>query len=65
MSRFAIVIDGTAALPEDLAQAHEIRSAVGPAMRGVARALADDGALLLRTSTGDQRILAGEVSLLT
>ena len=25
MSRFAIVIDGTAALPEDLAQAHEIR----------------------------------------
>ncbi len=43
----------------------EIRSAVGPAMRGVARALADDGALVLRTSTGDQRILAGEVSLLT
>lgn len=43
----------------------EIRSGAGPAVRGVACGLADDGALLLRTPAGDQRILAGEVSLLT
>ncbi|MBI2324731.1 MAG: biotin--[acetyl-CoA-carboxylase] ligase [Chloroflexi bacterium] len=41
----------------------EVRSSAGPPVRGVARDLADDGALVLRTSTGDQRILAGEVSL--
>lgn len=43
----------------------EVRSASGPSVRGVARELADDGALVLRTSTGDQRIVAGEVTLIT
>lgn len=43
----------------------EVRSAGGPALRGVASGLADDGALVLRTASGDQRILAGEVSLIT
>ena len=32
-------------------------------LRGVARELADDGALVLRTASGDERILAGDVSL--
>lgn len=41
----------------------EVRSAGGPPVRGVARELADDGALVLRTASGDMRILAGEVSL--
>ena len=40
----------------------EVRSAAG-ALRGLARGLADDGALVLETSTGTQRVLAGEVSL--
>jgi BirA family biotin operon repressor/biotin-[acetyl-CoA-carboxylase] ligase len=42
----------------------EVRSAAGPTLRGVARELADDGALVLRTSAGDTRVVAGEVSLL-
>jgi len=42
----------------------EVRSAGGTPVRGVARELADDGALVLRTASGDQRIFAGEVSLL-
>lgn len=42
----------------------EVRGAGGTPVRGVARELADDGALVLRTASGDQRILAGEVSLL-
>lgn len=33
------------------------------AVRGLAREIADDGALVLETPSGDQRILAGEVSL--
>jgi BirA family biotin operon repressor/biotin-[acetyl-CoA-carboxylase] ligase len=40
----------------------EVRSAAG-ALRGLARELADDGALLLETPSGTQRVLAGEVSL--
>lgn len=40
----------------------EVRGALG-SVRGLAREIADDGALVLETSTGDQRILAGEVSL--
>jgi BirA family biotin operon repressor/biotin-[acetyl-CoA-carboxylase] ligase len=42
----------------------EVRSGGGTALRGVARELADDGALVLRTASGDQRILAGEVNIL-
>lgn len=41
----------------------EIREAGRPAFRGHAMALADDGALVVRTAYGQQRILAGEVSL--
>lgn len=41
----------------------EVRGASG-AVRGLAREVADDGALVLATASGDQRILAGEVSLL-
>lgn len=40
----------------------EIRGAAG-SVRGLAREIADDGALVLETASGDQRILAGEVSL--
>jgi BirA family biotin operon repressor/biotin-[acetyl-CoA-carboxylase] ligase len=40
----------------------EVRSATG-AMRGLARELADDGALVLDTPTGTQRVVAGEVTL--
>lgn len=42
-----------------------VRAAGGAPLRGVAHELADDGALVLRTPSGDRRILAGEVSLLT
>ena len=41
----------------------EIRSAAGPVLRGLARDLADDGALVLETAGGPTRVLAGEVSL--
>lgn len=40
----------------------EVRGAAG-SVRGLAREIADDGALVLQTASGDQRILAGEVSL--
>jgi BirA family biotin operon repressor/biotin-[acetyl-CoA-carboxylase] ligase len=40
----------------------EVRSPAG-SVRGLARALADDGALVLETASGPQRIVAGEVSL--
>ena len=42
----------------------EVRSPGGAALRGLARELADDGALVLDTSAGPQRIVAGEVSLI-
>lgn len=41
----------------------EVRDAEGTSVRGLARELADDGALVLETPYGAQRILAGEVSL--
>lgn len=41
----------------------EVREAGRPPFRGRAEALADDGALLVGTAYGLQRILAGEVSL--
>lgn len=41
----------------------EVRSSVGTAIRGLARELAEDGALVLETASGPRRILAGEVSL--
>lgn len=41
----------------------EVRLAAGPAVRGLARELADDGALVLETPQGTQRIVAGEVRL--
>lgn len=40
----------------------EVRGAAG-SVRGLAREIAEDGALVLETASGDQRILAGEVSL--
>ena len=40
-----------------------VRTATGT-IAGVARALADDGALIVRTAAGDDvRVLAGDVSL--
>jgi BirA family biotin operon repressor/biotin-[acetyl-CoA-carboxylase] ligase len=41
----------------------EVRASGGPALRGLARELADDGALVIETASGRQRIVAGEVSL--
>jgi len=41
----------------------EVREAGGPPFRARAEALAEDGALVVRTAYGLQRILAGEVSL--
>jgi BirA family biotin operon repressor/biotin-[acetyl-CoA-carboxylase] ligase len=40
----------------------EVRGVAG-SVRGLAREIADDGALVLQTASGDQRILAGEVSI--
>lgn len=40
----------------------EVRGGAG-SLRGLAREIADDGALVLETASGDQRILAGDVSL--
>ena len=40
----------------------EVRSSDGAAVRGLARAVADDGALVLSTASGERRILAGEVA---
>ena len=41
----------------------EVRGAAG-SVRGLAREIAEDGALVLETASGDRRILAGEVSLI-
>ncbi|OGO74374.1 MAG: biotin--[acetyl-CoA-carboxylase] ligase [Chloroflexi bacterium RIFCSPLOWO2_12_FULL_71_12] len=41
----------------------EVRGAAG-SVRGLAREVAEDGALVLETASGDRRILAGEVSLI-
>lgn len=41
----------------------EVRGAEGAAVRGLAREVADDGALVLETPSGRRRILAGEVSV--
>ena len=42
----------------------EVRSSDGASVRGLASALADDGALVLSTASGERRILAGEVGQL-
>jgi BirA family transcriptional regulator, biotin operon repressor / biotin---[acetyl-CoA-carboxylase] ligase len=42
----------------------EVRPASGSPLRGLARALADDGSLVLETTTGVERIVAGDVSIL-
>lgn len=39
----------------------EVRSPVGTPVRGVARSVGDDGALMVETAEGTQRIVAGEV----
>ncbi|HEY4659071.1 MAG TPA: hypothetical protein VIH11_06150, partial [Gemmatimonadaceae bacterium] len=41
----------------------EVRGAAG-SVRGLAREVAEDGALVLETASGDRRILAGEVLLI-
>ncbi len=41
----------------------EVRSASGGLVRGLARALADDGALVIDTADGPQHVVAGEVSV--
>lgn len=41
----------------------EVRSPAGEAVRGVARAIADDGALVVDTANGPRTIVAGEVGL--
>lgn len=41
----------------------EVRSPAGDAVRGIARALADDGALVVDTANGPRVIVAGEVGL--
>ena len=42
----------------------EVNGSGGPPFRGKASALADDGALLVETSYGQQRVIAGEVRVL-
>lgn len=56
-------LDGWRARAVTLDREVEVREAGQPPFRGHAEALADDGALLVRTAYGQQRILAGEVSL--
>lgn len=41
----------------------EVRTGERAPLRGVASAIADDGALLVRTSSGTERVIAGEVAL--
>jgi len=41
----------------------EVRAGERAPLRGVATAIADDGALLVRTPTGTERVVAGEVAL--
>lgn len=41
----------------------EVRAGERPPLRGVATAIADDGALLVRTASGTERVVAGEVAL--
>ena len=41
----------------------EVRAGDGAPFRGVAAAIDDDGALLVRTSSGTERVVAGEVAL--
>jgi BirA family biotin operon repressor/biotin-[acetyl-CoA-carboxylase] ligase len=76
LARITTHLDALAASPDERRAALEewrLRSSVlgrevevqgaGGAVRGLARDIADDGALLLETPSGDQRILAGEVQL--
>ncbi|MDE3111830.1 MAG: biotin--[acetyl-CoA-carboxylase] ligase [Chloroflexota bacterium] len=41
----------------------EVRPPTGAPLRGIARAVADDGALVVDTASGPRHVLAGEVSL--
>ncbi len=41
----------------------EVRVAERPPLRGVAAEIADDGALVVRTASGTERVVAGEVTL--
>lgn len=77
LARITSQLDGLATSPDErrralaewrlrssvLGREVEVLGAQG-AVRGLARELADDGALVLETPSGDQRILAGEVSLI-
>jgi len=46
-----------------LGRAVEVRAGERAPLRGIATAIADDGALLVRTSSGTERVVAGEVAL--
>jgi len=46
-----------------LGKAVEVRAGERAPLRGIATAIADDGALLVRTSSGTERVVAGEVAL--
>lgn len=46
-----------------LGKAVEVRAGERAPLRGIATAIADDGALLVRTPTGTERVVAGEVAL--
>ncbi len=46
-----------------LGKAVEVRTGERAPLRGIATAIADDGALVVRTSTGTERVVAGEVAL--
>jgi BirA family transcriptional regulator, biotin operon repressor / biotin---[acetyl-CoA-carboxylase] ligase len=41
----------------------EVRAGERPPLRGIAAAIDDDGALLVRTASGTERVVAGEVAL--
>jgi len=46
-----------------LGKAVEVRAGERAPLRGIATAIDDDGALLVRTSSGTERVVAGEVAL--
>jgi BirA family biotin operon repressor/biotin-[acetyl-CoA-carboxylase] ligase len=46
-----------------LGKAVEVRAGERAPLRGIATAIDDDGALVVRTSSGTERIVAGEVAL--
>ncbi len=62
-SQRAVALDEWRGRSTFLGKAVEVRTGERPPLRGIATAIDDDGALLVRTSAGTERVVAGEVAL--